>query len=153
MPIPFLNRILMQSIRAGANPVTMGLLDTTFSVVQLAGGPIMGRLCDLKGARGTIILAQSAGVAEAFGISVRHIFSAPRRAESLTRRFMHLSPLSGALAYFLQGIAVNLPLLFASKIPSLLQHCMIGAQAGVTVLALPNIRALAMGRLSLRYGR
>jgi hypothetical protein len=60
---------------------------------------------------------------------------------------------AGAVAYFLQGISVNLPLLFASKIPSLLQHCMIGAQAGVTILALPNIRALAMGRLSLRYAQ
>lgn len=58
---------------------------------------------------------------------------------------------AGALAYFLQGISVNLPLLFASKVPSLLQHCMIGAQAAVTILALPTSRALAMGRLSLRY--
>ena len=40
----------------------MGMLDTTFSVVQLLGSPVMGRLCDVRGARLTIITAQVSGI-------------------------------------------------------------------------------------------
>lgn len=57
----------------------------------------------------------------------------------------------GAMVYLLQSIAWSLPILFISKFPGLLLHCMIGAQASVTDLAEPGERAKAMGRLSLRY--
>lgn len=55
------------------------------------------------------------------------------------------------MVYLLQSIAWSLPILFISKFPGLLLHCMIGAQAAVTDLAEPGERAKAMGRLSLRY--
>lgn len=55
------------------------------------------------------------------------------------------------MVYGLQSCAYNVTILFASKVPAVFQHCMIGAQAAVTDLALSQSRALAMGRLSLRY--
>ncbi|GFR98816.1 solute carrier family 22 member 18-like [Elysia marginata] len=41
----------------GADPVTFGYLQTTFAVVQLAGGPLFGRFGDLFGSRQAMMLA------------------------------------------------------------------------------------------------
>ncbi|GFO04586.1 solute carrier family 22 member 18 [Plakobranchus ocellatus] len=54
---PYLTR------RLGADPLTFGYLQTTFAVVQLAGGPLFGRFGDLCGSRQAMTLAfASAGL-------------------------------------------------------------------------------------------
>eukprot|EP00397_Hematodinium_sp_SG-2012_P023562 GEMP01024489.1.p1 GENE.GEMP01024489.1~~GEMP01024489.1.p1 ORF type:complete len:438 (+),score=77.20 GEMP01024489.1:759-2072(+) len=58
----------------------------------------------------------------------------------------------GSLAmYGIMAISTNVPLLFASRIPSLLQHAMLCAQAALTKLSTGEDRSLALGRLSLSY--
>jgi OCT family organic cation transporter-like MFS transporter 18 len=43
--------------KLGADPVTFGYLQTTFAVVQLAGGPLFGRFGDVFGGRAAMSLA------------------------------------------------------------------------------------------------
>ncbi|KAK7091600.1 solute carrier family 22 member 18-like [Littorina saxatilis] len=49
--LPYLTKKL------GADPVTFGYLQTTFAVVQLAGGPLFGRFGDIFGGRAAMTLA------------------------------------------------------------------------------------------------
>mmetsp|Transcript_28028 Transcript_28028/g.53350 ORF Transcript_28028/g.53350 Transcript_28028/m.53350 type:complete len:424 (-) Transcript_28028:315-1586(-) len=110
--LPFLTREL------GADAVIFGWLQTTFSFVQLVGGPVIGRVCDTKGARLALVVSQ----------------------------------VGAAASYLLMGSANNLPVLFASRLPTLLMHSMHAAQAFVTDFSTPELRALALGRLTLSYG-
>lgn len=48
--------------------------------------------------------------------------------------------------------ASSLPLLFASRVPGLLLHCMLCSQAAIATLSAKESRAAALGRLSLSYG-
>ncbi|XP_041361794.1 solute carrier family 22 member 18-like [Gigantopelta aegis] len=52
--LPYLSK------RLGVDPVVFGYLQTTFAVVQLAGGPLYGRFGDLFGGRAAMTLAFSA---------------------------------------------------------------------------------------------
>ncbi|KAK3588585.1 hypothetical protein CHS0354_001911 [Potamilus streckersoni] len=52
--LPYLSKKL------GVNPVMFGYLQTTFAVVQLAGGPLFGRFGDIFGGRAAMTLAFSA---------------------------------------------------------------------------------------------
>eukprot|EP01137_Pigoraptor_chileana_P000757 Opistho-2@37428 len=113
MPVlPFLTSSL------GVDPTGFGYLQTTFAFIQLLGGPVMGRLIDLRGARWAIIVAQAAS-----GVS-----------------------------YILLGMATTVPMLFLSRMPSLLQHCMQASQAAVADLSDRHTRAKLIGRLTLSYG-
>lgn len=49
--LPYLSKMV------GLDPMTFGYLQTTFAVVQLAGGPIFGRYGDLYGGRAALTLA------------------------------------------------------------------------------------------------
>jgi len=49
--LPFITKSM------GVNSVTFGYLQTVFAVVQLAGGPVFGRLGDLFGSRNAMILS------------------------------------------------------------------------------------------------
>jgi len=50
--LPFLSR------EVGADAALFGWLQTTFSFVQLVGGPVIGRVCDTRGARLALLLSQ-----------------------------------------------------------------------------------------------
>lgn len=52
----------------------------------------------------------------------------------------------------LLGGAYSIPVLFLSRMPTLLMHTMHAAQALVTDLSTARARASALGRLSLAYG-
>ena len=53
--------------KLGVDAKTFGYLQTTFSVLQLCGGPVYGRFGDLVGARYALVLAFSAS-ATAYGL-------------------------------------------------------------------------------------
>ena len=110
--LPFLTKEL------GASPEVFGLFMSTFSFVQLVGGPIMGRICDTRGSRLALQISQG----------------------------------GSALSYIMLALSYNLPLLFASRLPTLAMHSMHAAQALVTDLTTGAERAKALGRLSLSYG-
>jgi len=110
--LPFLSEQL------GADSIVFGYLQTTFSFVQLVGNPVIGRLCDEKGAKIALQMCQVAT-----GIS-----------------------------YILLGFAWNIPLLFASQLPTVLMQSMHCAQAFVTDFSSDESRSDALGRLSLSYG-
>lgn len=50
--LPFLSEQL------GADAIVFGYLQTTFSFVQLVGNPVIGRLCDEKGAKIALQMCQ-----------------------------------------------------------------------------------------------
>lgn len=52
--LPYLSKNL------GADPVVFGYLQTTFAVVQLCGGPIIGRFGDIFGSRAALVLSFAA---------------------------------------------------------------------------------------------
>ena len=54
------------SKQLGADPVVFGYLQTTFAIVQLAGGPLFGRFGDLFGSRMAMTLAFLAAAASYF---------------------------------------------------------------------------------------
>ncbi|XP_059143145.1 solute carrier family 22 member 18-like [Physella acuta] len=54
----------------GADPVVFGYLQTTFAVVQLAGGPVFGRFGDLFGSRIAMMLSFVAAAASYFLLAV-----------------------------------------------------------------------------------
>mmetsp|Transcript_24752 Transcript_24752/g.79715 ORF Transcript_24752/g.79715 Transcript_24752/m.79715 type:complete len:423 (-) Transcript_24752:114-1382(-) len=54
--LPFLSKQL------GADAIQLGQLQTTFSVLQLIGSPLIGRLCDLFGGRAALLLSQMGGM-------------------------------------------------------------------------------------------
>ncbi|RUS87736.1 hypothetical protein EGW08_004482, partial [Elysia chlorotica] len=58
------------SKQLGADPVTFGYLQTTFAVVQLAGGPLFGRFGDLFGSRQAMMLAFASASVSYFLLSV-----------------------------------------------------------------------------------
>ena len=68
------------------------------------------------------------------------------------RTILALSIASGGLSYGLLAVTHSLPMLFASKIPSVAMHAMLAAQACVSILSAEDARSVALGRLSLSYG-
>ncbi|CAG5123025.1 unnamed protein product [Candidula unifasciata] len=62
--VPYLSKEL------GADPVIFGYLQTSFAVVQLAGGPLFGRFGDLFGSRLAMMLAFAASALSYFLLSV-----------------------------------------------------------------------------------
>ncbi len=60
---------------------------------------------------------------------------------------------SGAtLSYFLMGISESIPVLFLSRIPSVVMHTMQGSQMIVTYLSEESERANVLARLGFSYG-
>ncbi len=59
---------------------------------------------------------------------------------------------SSAFAYLMMGFATTVPILFFSRIPTLLQHGLLSTQIYVTEHSAPDQRAKQLGRLSLLYG-
>lgn len=55
------------------------------------------------------------------------------------------------LAYLMLALATNVPLLFASRIPTVFMACMLCAQGAMPLYVNEGDRATAMGRLSLSY--
>merc|ERR1711871_141585 len=110
--LPFLSKEL------GADEITFGQLTSAISFLALLGGPVMGRLTDIWGAKSALIIAQC----------------------------------SSAVMYGLMWQAHSLPMLFASRVPALLQHAMLCAQAAVANMSTSELRSVALGRLTLSYG-
>jgi len=110
--LPYLTKKL------GADPVTFGSLQTAFSVCQLVGGPLYGRVGDVFGERTAIIVAL----------------------------------LSTTMTYLITGVSYSLPVLFASRLFSVLMHVMQGSQMVATALSTPDKRAGALARLGFSYG-
>ncbi|KAL8584182.1 hypothetical protein ACOMHN_034868 [Nucella lapillus] len=84
--LPYLTKKL------GADPVTFGYLQTTFAIVQLAGGPLYGRFGDVFGGRAAMALAFMAAAASygLLGLS----YSIP---------FLFLSRLPSVFMHAMQG--------------------------------------------------
>eukprot|EP00094_Tigriopus_californicus_P004950 TCALIF_04768-PA protein Name:"Similar to Slc22a18 Solute carrier family 22 member 18 (Rattus norvegicus)" AED:0.25 eAED:0.25 QI:143/0.8/0.83/1/1/1/6/119/483 len=59
---------------------------------------------------------------------------------------------SAGLSYFLMGISYTIPILFASRLPSVFMHVMQGSQMVVTYLSDNKSRATALSRLGFSYG-
>jgi len=110
--LPYLTKKL------GADPVTFGTLSTVFSVCQLLGGPIYGRLGDVLGEKTALLLA-------------------------FTSTF---------LTYLITGLSYSLPVLFFSRLFSVLMHVMQGSQMVATSLSSSQDRAGALARLGFSYG-
>eukprot|EP00030_Apusomonadida_sp_AF-17_P008209 a848221_16.p1 GENE.a848221_16~~a848221_16.p1 ORF type:complete len:449 (-),score=154.55 a848221_16:41-1360(-) len=110
--LPFLSKQL------GADAATYGALQSVFAAIQLLGGPLVGRLCDVAGVRAALVVSQSASAA----------------------------------SYLALALAGSVPMLLVSKLPSLLMHAMMAAQATIAGLSSESDRARALGRLSLTYG-
>lgn len=102
----------------GASVITLGYLQTAFSLAQTLGALYFGRLSDALGPRIALILSQ----------------------------------LGGALSYTLLSQASSVEVLFLSRAPSALQHCMMAAQATVSVFTSDATRTKSLGLLSLSYG-
>ncbi|RHY22517.1 hypothetical protein DYB32_009481 [Aphanomyces invadans] len=62
------------------------------------------------------------------------------------------SQAAASLSYALLAASFSVSTLFLSQLPTVFMHAMHAAQAATTVLAPDNMRATAMGRLSLSYG-
>jgi len=60
--------------------------------------------------------------------------------------------LGSVAMYGLMSVAHSLPVLFLSRLPALVQHAMLCAQAAIADLSSTESRATAMGRLTLSYG-
>lgn len=54
--------------KLGGNPKSFGLLQSWFSFLMLIGGPVVGRICDTKGAHVGLIVTQ-AGASLAYGLT------------------------------------------------------------------------------------
>ena len=63
-----------------------------------------------------------------------------------------IGQLGSACMYGLMSVSHSLPVLFLSRLPALVQHAMLCAQAAIADLSSPGSRATAMGRLTLSYG-
>jgi len=59
---------------------------------------------------------------------------------------------AAVLTYSLTALSTSLPLLFLSRVPSVLLHVMQGSQMVVTVLSRAEERAVALARLGFSYG-
>jgi len=59
---------------------------------------------------------------------------------------------AAVLTYSLTAVSTSLPLLFLSRVPSVLLHVMQGSQMVVTVLSRQEDRAVALARLGFSYG-
>jgi OCT family organic cation transporter-like MFS transporter 18 len=95
--------------------VTFGYLLTTFSAVQLIGGPLIGRACDVYG----------------------YLFA------------LQLSQFASGLSYLGLGLSSSLPMLFASRVPTLFMHTMHAGQTGLAVMVSKDSRAVSLGRLTM----
>ncbi|XP_076437631.1 solute carrier family 22 member 18-like [Babylonia areolata] len=84
--LPYLTRKL------GADPVTFGYLQTTFAIVQLAGGPLYGRFGDVMGGRAAMTLAFVAAASSYFLLGLS--YSVP---------FLFLSRLPSVFMHAMQG--------------------------------------------------
>jgi len=62
-----------------------------------------------------------------------------------------LAQFGSLLMYTLMSVSYTLPILFLSRIPAVVQHCMLCSQAAVALLSTQENRAVALGRLSLSY--
>ncbi|ETV80632.1 hypothetical protein H257_06155 [Aphanomyces astaci] len=62
------------------------------------------------------------------------------------------SQAAASLSYALLAASTSVPTLFLSQLPTMFMHAMHAAQSAMTILAPDNMRATAMGRLSLSYG-
>lgn len=60
--------------------------------------------------------------------------------------------LGGALSYFIQAVAWNVPMIFLSKVPYVFLQTMQCAQVCVSHLSLRDRRSEALGRLAMSYG-
>ncbi|ESO83196.1 hypothetical protein LOTGIDRAFT_133911 [Lottia gigantea] len=69
-----------------------------------------------------------------------------------SRAAMTLAFTSCALTYLIMGFAYSIPILFLSRLPSVLMHCMQGGQMIVTDIEESGKRADAIGKLGLSYG-
>ena len=63
-----------------------------------------------------------------------------------------IGQVGSAAMYGLMSVAHSLPVLFLSRLPALVQHAMLCAQAAIADLSSTESRATAMGRLTLSYG-
>lgn len=76
-----------------------------------------------------------------------------RIGDVLGEKFALVLAFSGATAsYFLMGISYSLPLLFLSRLPSVVMHTMQGSQMIVTYLSEESERANVLSRLGFSYG-
>ncbi|XP_042528528.1 solute carrier family 22 member 18 [Dipodomys spectabilis] len=107
----------------GLDSVSFGYLQTTFGVLQLLGGPVFGRFADQRGARAALSLS-----------------------------FLAASALYLLLAAACVPALPGVPLLFASRLPSVFMHALPAAQMVVTDLTAPAERPEALGRLGLCFG-
>lgn len=98
--------------------MTYGYVQTTCNVCMLVGGPIIGWICDKKGANVGVVCTL----------------------------------VGGAISYFIQAVAWNLPVLFLSKVPWVFLHTMHCAQVCVSHLSTNHRRSEALGRLAMSYG-
>ncbi|RQM22372.1 hypothetical protein B5M09_013514 [Aphanomyces astaci] len=62
------------------------------------------------------------------------------------------SQAAASLSYALLAASTSVPTLYLSQLPTMFMHAMHAAQSAMTILAPDNMRATAMGRLSLSYG-
>lgn len=104
--------------KLGGDKMTYGYVQAACNVCLLMGGPIIGWICDKKGAN-VGALCTFAG---------------------------------GALSYFIQAVAWNVPMLFLAKVPYIFLHTMHCAQVCVSHLSQSDRRSEALGRLSMSYG-
>lgn len=98
--------------------MTYGYVQTACNIMQLIGGPLIGWICDKKGA------------------NVGAVFTL----------------VGGALSYFMQAVAWNVPMLFFSKVPCVFLQTMHCSQVCVSHLSLTDRRSEALGRLAMSYG-
>ena len=134
--LPFLSKEL------GADEITFGQLTSAISFLALLGGPVMGRLTDIWGAKSALIIAQCSS-AVMYGL----MWQATSAVNIVNIGSQHLELTSGTVLQ-----AHSLPMLFASRVPALLQHAMLCAQAAVANMSTSELRSLALGRLTLSYG-
>ncbi|XP_037373260.1 solute carrier family 22 member 18 isoform X1 [Talpa occidentalis] len=107
----------------GLDSMAFSYLQTTFGVLQLLGGPVFGRFADQRGARAAFTLS-----------------------------FLAASALYLLLVAACSPALPGVPLLFASRLPSVFMHTLPAAQMVVTDLTTPEERPSALGRLGLCFG-
>jgi OCT family organic cation transporter-like MFS transporter 18 len=134
--LPFLSKQL------GVSDLSFGFLSTVFSVSQLIGGPIIGRLCDTHGARLALQVSQAgAGLSYALlgaASSVEWLFAS--RVASITMHAMHAS--QAFIAVY------SLPSLRAAALGRLSLSYGIGMVAGSSV---GGLLSAALGYAAVGY--
>jgi hypothetical protein len=63
------------------------------------------------------------------------------------RAGLQLAQVGSGLSYVLLGVSTSIPMLFASRIPTLFMHSMHCCQAFIAGITLPDTRSVGMGRL------